>query len=237
MNQLALNRFKIMSGSTLKVLACVAMFIDHFAKIYLIKFDWARMTLFSIFGRNFSVVQLMVMFGRFAFPIFAFLLVNGFLHTKDRKRYGLNLFIFALLSEIPFNLLFNNALTFPKQNVMFTLLLGYLALCCLDYFKGKPLISVFSIVLLYVMTRLIKADYGASGYLFILLLYGLRKEKAIQSLACSMLLSMKLMVFLSFIPINMYNGERGFIKTRFSKYCFYAFYPLHMLFIYLLAKC
>lgn len=237
MNQLALNRFKIMSGSTLKVLACVAMFIDHFAKIYLIKFDWARMTLFSIFGRNFSVVQLMVMFGRFAFPIFAFLLVNGFLHTKDRKRYGLNLFIFALLSEIPFNLLFNNALTFPKQNVMFTLLLGYLALCCLDYFKGKPLISVFSIVLLYVMTRLIKADYGASGYLFILLLYGLRKEKAIQSLACSMLLSMKFMVFLSFIPINMYNGERGFIKTRFSKYCFYAFYPLHMLFIYLLAKC
>ena len=171
MNQLALNRFKIMSGSTLKVLACVAMFIDHFAKIYLIKFDWARMTLFSIFGRNFSVVQLMVMFGRFAFPIFAFLLVNGFLHTKDRKRYGLNLFIFALLSEIPFNLLFNNALTFPKQNVMFTLLLGYLALCCLDYFKGKPLISVFSIVLLYVMTRLIKADYGASGYLFILFFY------------------------------------------------------------------
>ena len=237
MNQLALNRFKIMSGSTLKVLACVAMFIDHFAKIYLIKFDWARMTLFSIFGRNFSVVQLMVMFGRFAFPIFAFLLVNGFLHTKDRKRYGLNLFIFALLSEIPFNLMFNNALTFQKQNVMFTLLLGYLALCCLDYFKGKPLISVFSIVLLYVMTRLIKADYGASGYLFILLLYGLRKEKAIQSLACSMLLSMKFMVFLSFIPINMYNGKRGFIKTRFSKYCFYAFYPLHMLFIYLLAKC
>ena len=237
MNQLALNRFKIMSGSTLKVLACVAMFIDHFAKIYLIKFDWARMTLFSIFGRNFSVVQLMVMFGRFAFPIFAFLLLNGFLHTKDRKRYGLNLFIFALLSEIPFNLLFNNALTFPKQNVMCTLLLGYLALCCLDYFKGKPLISVFSIVLLYVMTRLIKVDYGASGYLFILLLYGLRKEKAIQSLACSMLLSMKFMVFLSFIPINMYNGERGFIKTRFSKYCFYAFYPLHMLFIYLLAKC
>ena len=237
MNQLALNRFKIMSGSTLKVLACVAMFIDHFAKIYLIKFDWAQMTLFSIFGRNFSVVQLMVMFGRFAFPIFAFLLVNGFLHTKDRKRYGLNLFIFALLSEIPFNLTFGNALTFPKQNVMFTLLLGYLALCCLDYFKGKPLISVFSIVLLYVMTRLIKADYGASGYLFILLLYGLRKEKAIQSLACSMLLPMKFMVFLSFIPINMYNGERGFIKTRFSKYCFYAFYPLHMLFIYLLAKC
>ena len=237
MNQLALDRFKVLSGSALKVLACVSMFVDHFAIIYLIKFDWARMTLFSIIGRNFSVVQLMVMFGRFAFPIFAFLLVNGFLHTKDRKRYGLNLFIFALLSEIPFNLLFNNALTFPKQNVMFTLLLGYLALCCLDYFKGKPLISVFSIVLLYVMTRLIKADYGASGYLFILLLYGLRKEKAIQSLACSMLLSMKFMVFLSFIPINMYNGERGFIKTRFSKYCFYAFYPLHMLFIYLLAKC
>lgn len=236
MNQLALNRFKIISGSTLKVLACVAMFIDHFAKIYLIKFDWAQMTLFSIFGRNFSVALLMVMFGRFAFPIFAFLLVNGFLHTKDRKRYGLNLFIFALLSEIPFNLTFGNALTFPKQNVMFTLLLGYLALCCLDYFKEKPLISVFSIVFLYVMTRLIKADYGALGYLFILLLYGLRKEKALQSLACSMLLSMKFMVFLSFIPINMYNGERGFIKTKFAKYCFYAFYPLHLLFIYFLAK-
>lgn len=236
MNQLALNRFKVLSGSSLKVLACVSMFIDHFAKIYLIKYDWARMTLFSLVGKKFSVVQLMVMFGRFAFPIFAFLLVTGFLHTKDRKRYGLNLFIFALLSEIPFNLMFNNALTFPKQNVMFTLLLGYIALCCLEHFKEKPLISVFSIVLLYVITRLIRADYGSSGYLFILLLYGLRNEKALQSLACSIMLSMKFMVFLSFIPINMYNGERGFIKSKFAKYCFYAFYPLHMLFLYFLAK-
>ena len=58
-----------------------------------------------------------------------------------------------LLSEIPFNLMNGNALFHPTHNVMFTLLIGYLALCCVEYFKSRPLISLLSIVLLYFVSR------------------------------------------------------------------------------------
>ena len=65
---------------------------------------------------------------------------------------------------------------------------------------------------------------------------GLRKEKVIRCVAAPVLLQMKAMVFLSLLLTCLYNGKRGFIKTPFVKYCFYAFYPFHMLVIYLLAK-
>lgn len=178
----------------------------------------------------------MLMFGRFAFPIFVFLLVEGFEKTHNRRKYGLSLLILGLISEIPFNLMNGNALLFQKQNVMFTLLLGYLALCSLEYFKKRPLVSLATLLVMFLLTRYMQADYGTAGFIFTLLIYGLRKERIIQTVACPVLLPMKLMVFLSLILTCLYNGKRGFIKTPFLKYCFYAFYPVHMLIIYFLAR-
>jgi hypothetical protein len=227
------SRIKILSGSALKVIACLSMLADHFAKFYFQKTTWVNSVWFSIAGKPISLMQLMLMFGRFAFPIFVFLLVEGFLNTRNRKKYGLNLFVLALLSEIPFNLMNGGALLFAKQNVMFTLLLGYLAMCCLEHFKNKPILSMVILLIMFLITRYMHADYQTAGFVFILLMYGLRKEKVIQCIVAPVLLSMKAMVFMSLLLTCLYNGERGFIKSKFWKYFFYAFYPLHMLVIYL----
>ena len=230
------ERLHILSGSALKLIACVSMLSDHLAKFFIDQFPWANTVWFTVAGRPISLLQVMIMFGRFAFPIFVFLLVEGFERTKNRKKYGLSLFILALLSEIPFNLMNGQAWMFSKQNVMFTLLLGYLAMCSLEYFKNKPFVSLLSLVVMFLVSRYMQADYRSAGFVFILLMYGLRKAQVIRTLACPVLLPMKLMVFLSLLLTFMYNGKRGFIRTPFVKYCFYAFYPFHMLVIYLLAK-
>lgn len=230
------ERLHILSGSALKLIACISMLADHLSRLYLIRFPWVNAVWFTVAGRSISLMQLLMMFGRFAFPIFVFLLVEGFEKTRNRNRYGISLLVLALLSEIPFNLMLGKTLLFPKQNVMFTLLLGYLAMYGLEYFKKKPIIGLLSVVVLYLISRYLRADYSTTGFIFILLMYGLRKERIIQSVACSVLLPMKLMVFLSLLLTNLYNGKRGFIKTPFLKYCFYAFYPVHMLLIYFLVR-
>lgn len=230
------NKYKILSGSTLKLIACVSMLADHLAKFYFTRFDWANVVWFTIAGRSISLSQLMIMFGRFAFPLFAFLLVEGFLHTSNRRKYGLNLIVLALISEIPFNLMQGHALLFPKQNVIFTLLLGYLAMCSIEYFRKRPVISLLLVLLLFLISRYLQADHRTAGFVFILLLYGLRKEKVIQCIVGPVLLEMKAMVFISLLLTCMYNDKRGFIKTPFLKYFFYAFYPLHMLIVYFLAR-
>ena len=230
------GRLNILSGSALKLIACLAMLSDHLAKFCFATIPWANTVWFSIAGRSISFLQLMLMFGRFAFPIFVFLLIEGFEKTHNRKRYGLSLLVLGLISEIPFNLMNGNALFFPKQNVMFTLLLGYLAMCSLEYFKNKPLVSLALLLVMFIISRYMDADYKTAGFIFIILMYGLRKERIIQTVACPVLLQMKLMVFLSLMLTCLYNGKRGFIKTPFLKYCFYAFYPAHMLIIYFLSS-
>ena len=166
---LSISRYQVLSGSALKLIACLSMLADHLSKCYLCRFAWFRETWFTVLGRSVSAQELMMGFGRFAFPLFVFLLVIGFENTRNRTRYGISLFILALLSELPFNLMLGGALHFPVQNVIFTLLLGYLAMW-------------------------------------------------------SLMLTL------------LYNGQRGFIKTPFLKYCFYAFYPVHMLVVYWLSR-
>lgn len=236
----SLDRFKTLSSSALKLIACVAMLSGHITKFYFYHFTrteatWPTATLFTIAGRSISFHQLLLMFGKFAFPIFVFLLVVGFEKTRNRKKYGISLLVLALLSEIPFDLMLRHQLSFLRQNVVFTLFFGYLAMCALEYFRGKPAMRLLSVLLLFLACRFLRVDFGTVGFCFILIMYGLRNQKAIQSVVGASIMPMKLMVFLSFMVMYMYNGERGFIKTKFWKYFFYAFYPVHMLIIYLLS--
>lgn len=242
MNALSISRFKVLNSSVLKLVAYAAMLSGHITKFYFYHFTrtaatWPTATLFTIAGRAISFHQLLLMFGKFAFPLFAFMLVVGFEKTHNRKKYGIRLLILALISEIPFDLMISKTLFDPSHNnVIITLFMGFLALCGLEHFKQNRIIS-FAIVLgLFLLSRYINADYRTGGFLFILILYGLRNEAILKCVISPVLLPMKAMVFLSMVLTCLFNGKRGFIKTPFLKYFFYAFYPLHMLIIYFLAR-
>ena len=125
-----------MSGSILKLIACLAMLIDHMAAFLPGDFMDMKETLFTIGDKAITLRLIMHYIGRMAFPLFAFLITEGFTHTHDRKKYGINLFIFALISEIPWNLAHTGELFYGRQNVFFTLLLGYIGLCALDHYKN-----------------------------------------------------------------------------------------------------
>ena len=171
--------------------------------------------------------------GRTAFPIFAFLITEGFTHTHDRKKYGLNLLIFALISEIPWNLARSGDFFYHRQNVFFTLFLGYLGICAIEYFKTNRKHMGGTLLLLFCSSLLLKADYGAFGFGFIILLYLLKSNKILMAVIGSCVLPSRWIGGMAFIPILMYNGKRGFAKSKWTKYAFYIFYPLHLMILFI----
>ena len=163
---------KGITGTTLKIIAIVAMFIDHFAAIFVESYILTESAKLTTPANNMVelwqsaphiiiaeiVMLLMRAIGRFGFPIFAFLLVEGFMHTRSVKKYALNLGIFALISELPFNLGFSKSLFYPYyQNVFFTLLLGLLCLWCISEFGEKKQWSEKLAPLYYVAGALLGA--------------------------------------------------------------------------------
>lgn len=228
------QNWRFLSGSWLKVLAMVTMLIDHLAAFLWFDHPEFKTVLFTLRGHPISWLVLLRMVGRLAFPLFAFLLVEGFLHTRNRRRYGLSLFILALVSEIPWNLVHTGTLLCPRQNVIFTLLLGYLGLCALEYFREKRRYQTLCILGLFVIAFFARADYGYVGYAFVLLMYALRNHEAVRAVVGCAALPSTVIAGTAFVPIAFYNGKRGFIKGPVLKYLFYAFYPMHLLVIWLL---
>lgn len=223
-------KMQCLSGSALKLIAIIIMTIDHTAHILLSQWSPANVPLFYIGQKGFSLYRICRDVGRMAFPIFCFLLVEGFLHTSNRFRYGRNLLLFALLAEIPFNYIyqFYSWKDPTHQNVFFTLFFGYLALCAWERFMNKPYLQLLCIAGLFLVSYYFEADYSFWGYTLILILYFLRYEKLAQALLGSFWLYWEWKACFAFIFINMYNGERGFIKGKFGKYFFYLYYPLHL---------
>lgn len=139
------------SGSFLKTVAVVCMLIDHIGAGIVYPLLYNNLPLFSLsYNESVLLYRLLRLIGRTAFPVFCFLLVEGFFHTKSKKRYFLNLFVFALVSEIPFDLAlipaneWSNTLNVGEalrtnldvyaenQNVYCTLFLGFLVILLID---------------------------------------------------------------------------------------------------------
>lgn len=145
------QRIKGISGSTLKLIAIFTMLIDHTAATILDKTLIARgllsldptdtaavMQFYADNGVIYGANIVMRLIGRIAFPIFCFLLVQGFLHTRNVTKYAIRLALFAAISEVPFDLAFKNRiLEFSYQNVFFTLLIGLLTLIGFKTLKQK----------------------------------------------------------------------------------------------------
>lgn len=127
---------KSLSGSTLKLVAIITMLIDHIAAVPI-----ARILLTGGGSELLhTIYSFMRQVGRLSFPIFCFLLVEGFGKTASRAKYALRLGVFALMSEIPFDLAVRSkVLEFGRQNVFFTLFLGMTAMCAYDLLaKRRP---------------------------------------------------------------------------------------------------
>lgn len=226
------DKFQILSGSSLKFIAIITMLIDHLAIFMVREFDFMTISLFSALGKDVSVYFILRKIGRLAFPLFCFLITEGFIHTKNKKKYGISLLSFAFISEIPYDLFVHNQLFFiEKQNVFFTLLLGYIALVILESNKPEKIkypLTVCPVIL----SVLLHVDYGMSGVLLIIFLYCLRNQLFLRALLALPFLSGGYAAWCAFLPIGMYNGKRGFVKGTFSKYLFYAFYPIHLILLY-----
>lgn len=221
-------KFQILSGSTLKMIAIITMLIDHTAAVLLKLYPPALQPLYYINENPVTFYRICRDIGRCAFPIFCFLLVEGFLHTHDRRKYGRNLLLFALISELPWNFMFSNTWHFERQNVFFTLFLGYLGFCAIEYFWECRWKQILCLLSLLGVSILLNADYGWRGFVFLLIMYLLRNEKASQAIVGSCWLFYEWKACFAFISINMYNGKRGFIRGKAAKYFFYLFYPLHI---------
>ncbi len=203
---------KGLSGSALKVIALVSMTLDHVA-YYLMDKSIAYDAMRTV--------------GRMAFPIFAFLLVEGYAHTRSVRKYALSLFGFALVSEIPWWLLNHD----NTHNVFFTLLLGLVAIEGLSNIGKKFLPCCVLMVAVCSIAMWLHVDYEYSGILLVYTFYVFRKHNVAKYLLASLFMYQYGMigVWLGLAVILCYNGQRGFITGRYTKYLFYTYYPLNLL--------
>lgn len=179
-----------------------------------------------------NVFPIFITIGRLAFPLFCFLLVEGFIHTSNTTKYLVRLFLFALISEIPYDLAFSHQLIdLESQNVFFTLLIGLLVIIGLKKFSTftvkNVLISLTIVGSGIFLAEWMQTDYGGwIGVLLIVSLYLFRNFPLLKSILGGLiLLQNSLFGPFAFILIYFYNGKRG----RQWKYFFYWFYPVHLL--------
>ncbi len=223
---------QILSGSVLKTIALLCMIVDHIALFVLSQTDVGMHPLFTVGSVSVSIYWIGRKIGRLAFPIYVFLLSEGYTHSRNRLRYALSLLIFAFISEIPWNLCHNGTVfLLSSQNVFFTLFLGLLAITFSERFRAQRRAQdLILLAFVFVVSYFLKADYGIRGVGFVLLVHLLRERKVEQALIGSSVYVNNAPAFMvSFLLIHMYNGERGFIWSNVLKYAFYAVYPLHLL--------
>lgn len=220
---------KGVSGATLKWIALVTMTIDHFAASGL----YDRLVYGG--GPGGMGYLLLRCIGRLAFPIYCFLLTEGFRHTRSRERYALRLGLFALISEVPFDLASGWVLwDWNYQNVFFTLLFGLLALILADplYEKGGQRKAFFIVLGFALAAELLQTDYGFFGVAVIAAMHFLRERETEKYLISGALLmgagSLELAALPAFYLMHRYDGRQG-RQSKAMRLLFYWYYPLHLL--------
>ena len=207
---------KILNTFTLKMIAIISMLIDHIGYIF------------------FPNAMIFRIIGRLSFPIFTYVLAEGFVYTKDVKKYLLRLGVFALLSEIPFDLAFTGKVfEFSHQNIFFTLFFGVLMLYTMS--RMKNIVIQYATVLATIFVcQFLHTDYSSIGVLLVFVFYVFRQRKVEKLLIAGFIFlaltgGLQLYALLAFPLITLHNGEQGPKLKAF----FYLFYPAHLLILYL----
>lgn len=230
------SKYGFLSSNVLKIIAVIAMIVDHSAVIF-----------------SLEPSALFRGIGRLAFPIFAFLISEGAVRSKNKLKYILRLIIFAFISEIPFDLAFGESwFDMKNQNVYFTLVLGLLSCIAYDFLRKKKLgiLAFVSTFIFGLGAFFLHSDYGFMGVVVITLMavfsssapsvkfIGITLSAFMTSIVYVPplgigFLQAQLPAVLSGVPLSLYNGKRG---KRVNKYVFYAFYPAHILVLYLIKQ-
>lgn len=231
------------SSSGLHILAMALMLCDHL---------WV-----TVVPGN----QWLTCIGRLAFPIFAFMIVEGYYHTRNWRRYALRLLIGAVISEIPFNLMCSGSWVYPfHQNVMWTFLMGLCLVRINDRAKDRALsrrvlVGLISTLAGYVAGFITMADYYGVGVVTVLVFYFFRERNwknllaqiivllyfnahvlgglgyEVSVLGQTVFLPQQGLALFALIPIWLYRGRKG-LQSRIFQYVCYGFYPLHMLILW-----
>ncbi|MCR4924595.1 MAG: conjugal transfer protein TraX [Lachnospiraceae bacterium] len=231
------------TGSTLKIIAIVFMIIDHTAVIIVNSYINNNIGVlpYREFNALCKLYDIMRALGRIAFPIFCFLTVEGYCHTRNYYRYLRNLLVAALISEPIFDISLWGEVFYPAyQNVLFTLIIGLLAIHLIDRYAYDSKYNIYLRVFFYLTAALgsmaiayyLKTDYSYKGVIAIILMYSLRKNRLLSLLAGEAIFEYEPTAFISIIPIMLYNNKRG-LKL---KMLFYLVYPLHLAILWMISK-
>lgn len=214
------------SQESLKLIACITMLIDHVGAAML-----PRLVILRVIGR-------------IAFPIYCFLMAEGVAYTRNPRKYGMRLTVGVLLAELPFDFALFGGLTWHYQNVMLTLLLGFLALE-MGKRSERMGIKVFWVFAFAILAELLRTDYGGMGVVligFFGLVRGKRYEKVIMAAGlaaiCYLMGSPVIPIFglripiemygvFAMLPICIYSGQKV-THSKAIQWAFYLFYPVHL---------
>ena len=240
MDSSASKNFEL-TAAVLHIIAMTLMLMDHLWATLLPAKEWLTCA------------------GRVAFPIFAFMAVEGYFHTRSFKKYILRMLLFAVLSEIPFDLMYGGTWFYPvHQNVLWTFLLSLLGVWLMEQVrkKGKTwmylLVCVLVVLACLVLGTLCMVDYYGVGVLTVFVFYFLHGRKwwcFLGQLAALYWLNVELLGGLMY-PVQLFGMEfelcqqglallalipiwlyrgRQGYHSKPFQYLCYAFYPVHML--------
>ena len=224
------------NGGQLKMLALISMLIDHAGAVIVQRFMGMAEFNYEFWYKLYEPMRIM---GRVAFPIYCYLLVQGFIHTRHKGKYFFRMCIFALISEVPFNLAITGKFFHSGyQNVFCEMALGISMLFFLERVKKKTLPSFLKGILTSVIVclamylgEILNFDYGYYGIFSIFILYFFRGNKRTQLVSGALSFLWEWPAVFAFLPLSLYNGKRG----RQMKYAFYVIYPLHLIIYYYIA--
>lgn len=221
-----IKNLKGINGAQLKYIAFASMFIDHFNKAIITPFLTGT-------GPMVIITTIFDILGRIAFPIFAFMVVEGFFKTKSQWKYLRNLLIFAVISEIPYDM-FQSAefVNTWSQNILWGLALGLFTIMVIDklkaYIKKRPLwvfVSLLLVALSSLGSMLISSDYEYYAIIIIYLYYIFYDKRLLASGLGYLVIIKEIYAILGFATVLLYNGEKGKQNKIFN----YLFYPVHLL--------
>ena len=228
-----------LNRNQLKYVLIAAMLIDHIA--------WSFVPTSSALG------QIMHFIGRLTGPAMAVLLAEGYQYTRDKKKYAIRLFIFALISWVPYALKEHGSWPYIGQSVIYTLFIAFMTIWMWDSLKIKKHFKIMLVVIACIFSMI--GDWAFFAVLWALFSYiyrdDPRKKWTSFGLVAALEVSLSFMfplisggnpltqsfqlgvVLVPLLMIFCYSGKPG-SKAAIHKWFFYIFYPAHMLLIYLL---